>query len=1123
MSLQLHFAELLPGARMVRPDAFRLYEVDGHYPLPNLLLRTVADIDSIALQSLHVHAVESAPGELEHWLKNEWLPNLRPVDRVTASAEVASGVAVPTFVVDQSLPAGASEATSRGRVVVTWNLAFTDPTGGVGDDLVHVVLDFAPVGVPVPPPEPAPETWTWRALRHRGAEPSLKTFAAIDFGTSSSTVTLYDSRKPDPYLIDPEQARKLRSLLAELLKEAPPPDTPAAAEWELTLRQLQSSLATRFPQHNLSTVDAVVDALRADSASTDLLHAVCAELDQALAGELSEWLATRLHHSYDTAFQVPALTSLRLRPVLFDKDNYLYDTPSVLMVKPDPLEARLLENQRSEDDQSGEPIRDLKRRFAGREPDSLPGLRDPDGGEVTIDHLVAHVYELLASETEQFAHDPEKQKVDRLPRLVVTYPTTTTPSNRARLADLIKQSLDLKEVITKYDEGVAAGLYFLMRDFGGHQALGVESLRANSRRVVQSDRADDEPSRWRQIMLVIDIGGGTTDIALIGLTLTDLTPDLPKVDPAVKGRYYRIEPEVLGSAGHPLLGGDYLTLRVFYWLKAAIIDALVTGDPKDPARAKLIESLPPRLRPDPKRPGLLTQLVVSGDADEPAPAELAHELRSKLNTQWRADDPKDWQAAFWLLWPHAEEAKKVLGRGRPYVMPTTAAKIFVEKVVDDATADLIPDEGVTLQPQSFTQLTRPAVAMAIDFAAHLVKSRLAKLPDARLDRVMLSGKTSLMPLVKEEAASWLTDLVAERPDGWRSRAVPTVEVDERYAKEAAALGACWAQSVVQHGAPRPDVAEVAAGRTVVSISVDNLFTALPSNFYRNIGDGRFIVLEIGTSFTELDGMGSLGVRAKDWVPLPRTYELQRELGPKMMIRWGHFTFVDHAQGFSYNHAVWGGDQGIVPTMMALLEVDQACMPKLYLCNNGQPHFVARSRSLNLLSALRRHSHRQYVDEAEGRLIDLPTLVVRTGRGGGNDPIQEETVLSSWDTAKAELAFPLFVHASDDPDSSAVPGVILPLPPASHQHGGYTFVAVLPDRTEIDLGELPVPGKWGPRARYSVTLTVDGQLRVHRGELPFLTATSMAEVEKREGTVLTVRMEEDHTPLNPSWRPFNGKH
>jgi hypothetical protein len=1130
MSLQLHFAEFPPGARMVRPDAFRLYELDGHYPLPNLVLRTAADIDSVTLQSLHVHAVEDAAGELEHWLKNQWLPNPRAVERITARAEVTSSVLVPTIVVDQSLPPGDPGTTSRGRVVVNWKVAFADPTGQAGDYLVHVVLDFVPAGVPTPPEEEElrRETWTWRALRHRGAEPSLMTFAAIDFGTSSSTVTLYDSRRPDPYLIDPQQARTLRSLLADLLQDTPPPDTAATTEWELTRQRLRSSLATRFPQHNLSTVDAVADALRAGTASTEeLLHAVCAELDQGLAGELAEWLAERLHRSYDTAFQTPALTSLRLRPVLFDEDNQLYDTPSVLVEStPDPLEVRLLDNPSKARNRTEKQFRDLKREFALRKLDPFPGLRDPDGGEVTIDHLVAHAYELLASKTEQFAHDPEKQKVARLPRLVVTYPTTTTPFNRARLEDLIKQSLDVNEVIITYDEGVAAGLYFLMRDFGGRQALGVESLRANSHRIVNSDGSDDGPPRWQQILLVIDIGGGTTDIALIGLTLTDLTPDLSDVDPAVEGRYYRIEPEVLGSAGHPLLGGDYLTLRVFYWLKASIIDAMLTG-PDGSAKTKLINSLPEPFRPNPQRPNLLAELVVSGNANKPAPEEIAHELRSILNTQWSGDDLNS-QVAFWQLWNEAEEAKKLLGQGRPYVMAATEIKKFLDRVAGDAksAADLVPDTGVSLDPEFFARLIRPVVEMAIRFATHLVGSRLAKLPDTRLDRVVLSGKTSLMPLVREVVINRLTDIVAERSDSGKAGVVPTVEVEELYAKEAASLGACWAQSVVQHGAPRPDAAEVKAGRTVVSISVDNLFTSLPSNFYRNIGEERFPVLEIGTPFTELDGMGNLGVRVAGedpWVPLPRTYELQRELGPDLMIRWGHFTFVDHTKGFSYNRAVWGGEQGMVPTMKALLELDQACMPKLYLCNNGRPHFVARGRSLDVRSALVHHSHSQYVDEVEGHLSSLPTLVVRTGRDGSNDPVRQETVLDPWDTSTADQVFPLFMHVSDDSDTPALPGLIRPLPPASQQHGGYIFVSRLSDGTEVELGELPVPGKGGPKARYSVTLTVDGYLRVHRGELPFLTASTMAEVERRAGTVLTVPMAEDHSDPNPSWRPFTGKH
>jgi hypothetical protein len=72
----------------------------------------------------------------------------------------------------------------------------------------------------------------------------------------------------------------------------------------------------------------------------------------------------------------------------------------------------------------------------------------------------------------------------------VTYPTTTPASLRAHLKDLVKHTLQLDTVVADFDEGVAAGLFFLLRDFGSNRReFGAEGLRARSRRV-----GDDPPS-----------------------------------------------------------------------------------------------------------------------------------------------------------------------------------------------------------------------------------------------------------------------------------------------------------------------------------------------------------------------------------------------------------------------------------------------------------------------------------------------------------------------------------------------------------------------------------------------------------------------------------------------------
>ncbi|PLZ41352.1 hypothetical protein CBP27_05540, partial [Fischerella thermalis WC542] len=77
--------------------------------------------------------------------------------------------------------------------------------------------------------------------------------------------------------------------------------------------------------------------------------------------------------------------------------------------------------------------------------------------------------------------------------------------------------------------------------------------------------------------MVLDIGGGTTDLALIRLSLEEINPFEPGEDRGDGGRYYKLTPKLLGSSGHLQLGGELITLRLFLLLKAAIADCLLTA------------------------------------------------------------------------------------------------------------------------------------------------------------------------------------------------------------------------------------------------------------------------------------------------------------------------------------------------------------------------------------------------------------------------------------------------------------------------------------------------------------------------------------------------------------------
>ena len=122
---------------------------------------------------------------------------------------------------------------------------------------------------------------------------------------------------------------------------------------------------------------------------------------------------------------------------------------------------------------------------------------------------------------------------------------------------------------TAYDEAVSVAIFFLWREFGGNLNIGIESFKTRCRQ---------NGNKWSQNVLVLDIGGGTTDLALIELTLEDKTPFFAdNEDRGLGGRYYKLTPKLLGSSGHLQLGGELITLRIFRLLKVAIADFLLNS------------------------------------------------------------------------------------------------------------------------------------------------------------------------------------------------------------------------------------------------------------------------------------------------------------------------------------------------------------------------------------------------------------------------------------------------------------------------------------------------------------------------------------------------------------------
>jgi hypothetical protein len=1136
MILDLAFEPPGDHVQEAGPLIFRLYEKSGHYVLPDVVLRSAPGMQRVELQEASVTSVTPATGDhgpLAAELSRSWGAAAASAGGwISGRYELATPHVLPAGLADRAL---GDSADRPAELVVTWHYVFTDRGGVAAAHDVQVRLLFMARGVPPPTRVPASfaDPYAVRhnlpaVLRHRGGEPLYMGFAAVDFGTSSCAVALSDTRQVVQRSIDEGQAARLRAELARLLADRPPP--PLLSQWSDLLDQFLAEVQQRFrgceatdAASLAAQLDGPAAAGRAGELTDGLLDAVCLALQKRLADcgpQLAQWLAPRLLACFDTAFTVPNLDELRLREVVFHSEKNDRDIASSFRITAvSPVEIELgTEGPGVE--------RGLKAKLFKGEP--RPGLFGRDGREATTDDLIAHVYQHLAVQAEHFARPDLEAPVERLVSVVATYPTTTAPAARQRLGELLGHCLDLDRVVTRFDEGVAAGLFFLMRDFGSRRwEFGAEALRARARRV------GSDPPTWQQNMLLIDIGAGTTDIALIGLTLQDITADARDgADPLVRGRHYVIKPEVLNSTGHAQLGGNYLTLRVFYWLKAAILDALLTGPGAEATQRELAATVSESLRGE--RPNAeLAPMVASGGIDEPAPPELARVLRATLPTHWSTDDPEPVRRAFGVLWELAERTKIAFGESGSGDHAIDHTRIRpVLHAIDERNdsglpplAGLLPEKDLVLPWEGFEALARPVLRDAARLAAWLVRTTFDGIPDARLDRVALSGKTSRMPLLSQVVTEVLaTDGEAGSRLPWNPAALA---VETERAKQAAALGACWAQSILERGTGGGE-SELDRGRTLVTIDVENLFHSLPCGFELMFSASNTkSLLRAGAKMIETDATGALVARSK-WEHLLPTFEVHRPKGREQTIQWGVFKYYSHhdPDGFQPDPAIWGPSGGGArdAQIMAMLEVDQGLTPYLHLCH-GDPHYyvgVAPEQAIELRDAL----DNACWSAADRRLRELPAAVwvaVRDDNSSRDERVELFAPWPSGDGVRTTDYFNTFFHEERDLESVRTPGRIsVPLPPPPAL-GDYVFYLRWPDGAEQQLPPLHATGQRGLTARYVATLDVQGSLRLHRGEPPFWAARSLRDVERIPGSVLRIRMDEGVSDLNPGWDPFSGRH
>ncbi|GIJ70519.1 virulence factor SrfB [Virgisporangium ochraceum] len=979
--------------------------------------------------------------------------------------------------------------------------------------------------------------------------------AAVDFGTASCTVTLHDPRERRYPPLSGLQKGVLAVRTVELIGGGWTTGA-TRVEWDAIVAEVSQRLlpADRQKDTDEPALAGLLRALPPDL--PHLLDDVVLELERARSGcspALRRALAVRLDACYDDTVTQPALDNLRLFPVVLDHATGEDELPSVMWVtRPgEPASVELGHETTAGEDVT--PQRGLKQKV-GRD------VRiDVDGHEMSADALVRGALRFLLQRTDDhIARDGSETLMSgEVVNVVATYPTMAPPQVRQTMRRML-HDLGVPKVSILFDEAIAAAMFFLVREFGGLYDPSVSAFKARSHRV-----DDDGPPTWRQHMLIVDIGGGTTDIALLELRLVDRTPS--NVDDAQRphyGRAYKLVPQVLGSTGDTLRGGDYLTLLVFHWLKAVLADHLLTTRHAD--YAGVVENFPENLLDADGTRYRDGALVMEALVDDPGRQATARAAADRIvPTRWDragAHETAERRQTFHQLWAMAETAKIDLGRRRPagaepavhvpkenllrQLLTRVAPKAVPERAAGDWAAG-----AATLRQDVFDRLVTPSLTEVLRLAADLVRSHLPA--EARLDRVALTGRSSRLGLVRDLLVRTLAG--DDVRGGKRLRAVPWdpngLWVEERYAKHATSIGAVWAENICQTvHQDIVDVSRLESGSTMLSIDVRNLFHHLHGSF-RTGGtvEDRAAATPLFTSGTPLTRYapdGPPALRNPEWLPFVENFSVSRERGDGSTMMWAQFLLATYLK----DNADPGPDPASAfwrDRVRARVETDAELNMALLLCHATDTDTDTADSTDNAdgtgttAAGTGREIAWYRVGSSTPEDHDAMFLAGEPGTRPSGQVVVNPGVPGSMERAPAHVVFDLdgsggvytarFV--ADDADDAARLGAVSgrPLPVDLPSDGRWSFYLrrTGPDGEPVDrfIGAVDGPDDEpsGVPLPHWVTLDDAGELRVYAGRPPYRSAVTARQLADRPGAVLRVAMTPDNGDRRDHYDPFCGKH
>lgn len=965
---------------------------------------------------------------------------------------------------------------------------------------------------------------------------------ALDFGTSNSTVTLFDPIEvPIAEILPKEQEMRLRDRLSQWLSSPASVALPDVStdDWEKFIVEISKNL--EIEPSRLSEV------FESDNKERFLEAIRQIELSLGNSERFRRAVSKKLYQIYHEVFRVPTLESQNLIPVVLDIDRRDTEIPSESEISQlSDLKLRMGREARDNRKKaiaqgtSGSLKEIISRfhhspkRYFGQDR-LFPVILDGEEELITANELIQSAWAHLIELTEDYRQRAQRRfsEGDFL-TAVVTYPTVAPPVVRKEVKELVEQ-LGIDDVQTAYDEAVSVAIFFLWREFGGNLNIGIESFKTRCRQA---------GNKWSQNVLVLDIGGGTTDLALIELTLEDKTPSFADYeDRGLGGRYYKLTPKLLGSSGHLQLGGELITLRIFRLLKVAIADFLLTsvttGDIESEKLEDLISSeLNERFLEQGKfkTGSLLKYLDKENPEGDIAYKDALDTAEKVLPTRWQ-QAPQRLQS-FYILWDHAEAAKLKLGQKPPAdnsLLTFTLSEQEISELLTQSGIKLqVKDPNnicITLDNQQFERAAVSGIKEAIGIAKGLMESRLH--PDditkdswnsQKVDWLILSGKTCNLDIVQRQ----IYQEFSKSPYFvWNPERITFVL---EFTKLATSAGACYAEKLRRlRFDPEESKSLLRKGANQLEIDVKNLFYYLPCNFKRKTQSNDLLtIFKAGQELYQLAPSETVAKVRTAWQGIQLTNIIYRQDYEDGDLRlWGSF------DGKNLMNKLGMQEAEFLKKIKVQFEIDQTLEFSVLLCQ-GNPHYLIDIPGIDLESVVSETS----TLFADGKL-NWNIAVERFNKDLNDGDIAVNVIESA--TVDQPDAYHLVFEVGNDGsklfkkfhylrDGVTEPGIGLisnPLPPFP-QTGQHTFYIYQTDAESnskkwIRIGALSKPDVTTDYpCQYRVTLDDQGILRMHAGEIPYWTSNNQ-ECLKEEGCVYLAELELQPNEVDKERDPFCGIH